>query len=253
MNFYGGGYLYMEKKFTFSQDEGLYTPLKPAKKEKFSSLLRELMDGTQNEKDSKDVKKNEGKKGKEIMQLANGMVRLDETKKADEKNPVEVQPRPLLMPIIQKPKEESYISSDLVINGSISSVTSIKIDGTVNGDVSCDNDILVCGKIEGDVTAANVSLIAATVKGNIICKNVLSFDKDAQVIGNASGKKIEINGKITGNIIVEESAVVLGNATINGDIKAGTISVFEGATIKGNIQIEKSVDSSLETTAEVVG
>ena len=132
-------------------------------------------------------------------------------------------------------------------------MTSIKIDGTVNGDVSCDNDILVCGKIEGDVTAANVSLIAATVKGNIICKNVLSFDKDAQVFGNATGKKIEINGKITGNIIVEESAVVLGNAAINGDIKAGTISVFEGAIIKGNIQIEKSVDSSLETTAEVAG
>jgi cytoskeletal protein CcmA (bactofilin family) len=144
-------------------------------------------------------------------------------------------------------KEESYITKDVVVNGSISAVNSITIDGKVNGNVTTDNDVTVCGSIEGDISASSVKFSGAKIKGNIACKNNISFVKDSVVEGNVTGKNVEINGKIIGNLTAEESALIMGSAEINGDITAGLISVLEGAVIKGNVQVTKS-----ELTPEIV-
>ena len=144
-----------------------------------------------------------------------------------------------------KPREESVITKDVVINGSVSAVNNIRIDGAVNGNVSCENDVTVCGNVEGDISANNVRFQSAQIKGDITCKNSITFDKDAVVNGNVTGKKIEINGKIKGNITVELGAAIMGNAVVFGDVSASSISVAEGAIIKGNIQINRTGDDTV--------
>lgn len=211
-----------------------------AGKDRFSTMLRELVEGPFY---NKETKKNAEKKGEgPAMLFSSGTAVLDDLKK-----PVVGEPKsdsfdnkPYTPVAPSKPREESVITKDVVINGSVSAVNNIRIDGSVNGNVSCENDVTVCGNVEGDIAANNVRFQSAQIKGDVTCKNSVTFDKDAVVNGNVTGKKIEINGKIKGNITVELGAAIMGNAVVFGDVSASSISVAEGAVIKGNIQISRS-------------
>lgn len=241
----------MDKKYIFSQSDDKTAADQPAKKDKFSSMLKELMEvpfytarDTAKDQNKEQKKTPEFREDDGIMQFIGGTNVLDEVKKNTYEEPKadDFDVKSFSNPA-SKPREESYITKDIVINGSISAVSNIKIDGTVNGNITCENDVTVCGTVEGDVSANNVKFLGAQIKGDISCKNGVTFDKDAVVNGNVTGKKIEINGKIKGNINVELGAVIMGNAVIFGDVTASSISVSEGAVIKGNIQITRSYDA----------
>lgn len=238
----------MDKKYVFAQSGEQVVPTEqPAKKDRFSSMLKELMEVPfSSAKETRDTKRPSDKKEDEdVMQFVSGTTVLDEVKRASPVDDRAEQPEDVsFTPVPAKPREESLIGKDIVINGSISSVSNIRIDGTVNGNVACENDVTVSGTIEGDVSGNTVRLLGGQVKGDISCKSGLAFDKDAVVNGNVTGKKLEINGKIKGNINVELSAVIMGNAMIIGDVVASSISVAEGALIKGNIQINRNYDQS---------
>lgn len=148
-------------------------------------------------------------------------------------------------------RDKSYISQDVVIDGSISAVNSLVIDGTVNGNVTTDNDATVCGHVEGNITAKSVKFSGAKVKGDIRCTGGVTLGKDTAVTGNVSGKNVEINGCVNGNLTIEETAVLLGSAVINGDISAGLLSVLEGAVIKGNVAVNKTAAPEKKETAPV--
>jgi cytoskeletal protein CcmA (bactofilin family) len=189
--------------------------------------------------------KNDIKGEDDFMQFSNGASVLDDSKKTGHESAPQSEnsSKPASASFLPK-KEESYISKDVIINGSITAVSSIVIDGKVNGDVTTDNDITVCGNIEGNVSANSIKFSGAVIKGDINCKGNISFVKDSVVEGNVSGKNVEINGTIHGNLKAEQSAVIMGNALINGDIIAGLISVLEGAIIKGNVHVTKSESPS---------
>lgn len=195
--------------------------------------------------------KNNGKGEDDFMQFSNDAPVLDESKKAGYESPTQSENFNKPAPASFLPrKDESYISKDVIINGSITAVSSIVIDGRVNGDVTTENDITVCGSIEGNVSANSVKFSGAKLKGDITCKGNISFVKNSIVQGNVSGKTIEVNGTINGNLKAEQSAVIMGTAQINGDITAGLISVLEGAVIKGNVQVTKSEPSSSGIASE---
>jgi cytoskeletal protein CcmA (bactofilin family) len=205
------------------------------------------------ENDAKSTsEKNDIKGEDDFMQFSNGASVLDESKKAGHESATQIEDtsKPASASFLPR-KEESYISKDVIINGSITAISSIVIDGKVNGDVTTDNDITVCGSIEGNVSANSIKFSGAIIKGDINCKGNISFVKGSDVEGNVSGKSLEINGTIHGNIKAEQSAVIMGNALINGDILAGLISVMEGAVIKGNVHVTKS-ESPSAAIAQVV-
>lgn len=232
----------MDKKIVFSQSgsesaAGDFS----AVKDRFSIVLRGLVKGPFYNRSSK---KNAEKIGDgSAMLFSSGTAVLADTQKPNAKeskaDPSDSKTGYTPAAVASKPRDESIITKDVVINGSISAVNNIRIDGAVNGNVSCENDVTVCGNVEGDISANNVRFQGAQVKGDVTCKNSVTFDKDAVVNGNIVGKKIEINGNIKGNITVELGAAVLGGAVIVGDVTASSISVAEGAVIKGNIQISR--------------
>lgn len=197
-------------------------------------------DSKENESDELDENLEIGKE-EDFMQFSNGTSAADETKKSGfiASSGESTSRQPAATAFTPK-KEESYITKDVVIDGSITAVNSIVIDGSVNGNVTTDSDVTVSGSVEGNITANSVKFAGAKLKGDILCSSNISLVKDTFIEGNVAGKNIEINGSVKGNLTAEESAIVMGSAVIHGDIKAGIISVMEGAVIMGNVQVNKA-------------
>ena len=136
--------------------------------------------------------------------------------------------------------KNSFLEKNIVITGSISSVTTIEIEGQVNGNVTCKNDVLVSGAVTGDISAVNVKITSGQVKGNIGCKSSVVLDRDSFVKGNITGENLECDGKVEGNSKIQARAMITGNAVIHGDIVASRIKIDEGVEIRGRLQVSQN-------------
>ena len=107
-------------------------------------------------------------------------------------------------------KSISFISENIIINGSISSNS-----GSVE----------VLGQVNGDCNIANLTVRESGI-----------------INGNVSGSQIKIRGTINGNIKAD-AVKVFANAKIIGDIVYNTLSIEDGATLNGTCKradMEKS-------------
>lgn len=118
---------------------------------------------------------------------------------------------------------ETVIGPNTVVQGTLSSKGSIRIDG----------------KLEGGV--GNASTVVVGEKG--------------EIQGDISSHIAIIGGKVIGNIVATSSIEMLSNAQIHGDIKTAALSIAEGATFEGNCVMtkEKQVIEMDVSSGEIKG
>jgi cytoskeletal protein CcmA (bactofilin family) len=103
-------------------------------------------------------------------------------------------------------KVETYISADIVIEGSISTSTgSIRIDGKLNGDF-------------------------VNAKGLII-------GEQAKINANIEAEIVIVAGEVHGNIIASKKLEILEKSKIFGDIFSPNISILEGSIFEGKCKM----------------
>jgi cytoskeletal protein CcmA (bactofilin family) len=100
--------------------------------------------------------------------------------------------------------KESYMSSDLTIEG--------KIVGT--------GHIRIAGKFKGDVQ----------VDGNV------SLDAGARLEGHVKASVVSVGGELHGNIENAKRVELLETGVINGDVKAGSLTVAAGSRMRGQVE-----------------
>ncbi len=100
--------------------------------------------------------------------------------------------------------KESVIAADITITG--------KIDGTGN--------VRLAGRFEGDVH----------IEGNLI------IDVGAKLTGGVHAKSVAIGGEVDGNIESAASVELLTTGVLNGDLKAGTLTVAAGSRMRGRAE-----------------
>ncbi|WP_374248234.1 polymer-forming cytoskeletal protein [Thermomonas sp.] len=105
---------------------------------------------------------------------------------------------------VETPARESVIASDLTIEG--------KIEGS--------GHIRIAGKFKGDIK----------VQGN------LGIDQGAKVSGGVSANKVTLAGDLEGNISGAQQVELLSTGVINGDLKAGSLTVAAGSRIRGHVE-----------------
>jgi len=104
--------------------------------------------------------------------------------KAAANHPPEATPaKPTPLPVAQKTTPPSIISSELTLNGSLTSTGEIQIDGTVDGNVTSRSlTVGEKGAINGSVSADTVRVLGA-ISGEITARNVI-LAKTARVEGD---------------------------------------------------------------------
>jgi cytoskeletal protein CcmA (bactofilin family) len=89
------------------------------------------------------------------------------------------------------------------------------------GDLSADEDLLIQGRVEGSVTHTQRLTVGpqGTVKANI------------------KAQLIVVEGTVEGDLSAEKSIFVKETAKVWGNISAPSVSILEGASFSGNIDM----------------
>jgi cytoskeletal protein CcmA (bactofilin family) len=115
--------------------------------------------------------------------------------------------------------KESHISSDLTIEGKIVGSGHVRIAGRFKGDVQ--------------------------VEGNV------SLDAGARLEGHVKAGVVSVGGELIGNIENAKRVELLETGVINGDVKAGSLTVAAGSRMRG--QVEFGYEGETRTKAETKG
>ena len=90
--------------------------------------------------------------------------------------------------------------------------------------------------IEGKIEGTGHVRIAGQFKGDGNVKGDLTIERGARLNGGVRAEKVTVAGDLEGNIESAERVELLDSAVLNGDLKAGTLTVAAGSRIRGHIE-----------------
>ena len=90
------------------------------------------------------------------------------------------------------------------------------------GDIKSEGDFRIDGVVEGSVRA----------KGRVI------IGKEGKVKGSIECSNAEIEGEVSGNLVVSNMLTLKSEATINGDVVIGKLTVEPGATFNATCSMK---------------
>ena len=144
--------------------------------------------------------------------------RFDPPAPAPVNDPPHAASAPTPIRAVESPARESVIAADIAIEG--------KIEGA--------GHVRIAGKFKGDVR----------VQGN------LTIEQGAKVSGGVSASKVILAGELDGNIASAQHVELLQSGVINGDLKAGSLTVAAGSRIRGHIECGWSDKDSKSTATK---
>jgi cytoskeletal protein CcmA (bactofilin family) len=112
---------------------------------------------------------------------------------------------------------ESVVASGLVIEGKIQGNGHVRIAGNFNGDIQVD--------------------------GN------LTIDPGAKVTGGVTAKRVTIAGELQGNIDAASAVELAATGVLNGDLKAGSLTVAAGSRMRGKVEFGWDEKEQRSTTS----
>lgn len=149
-------------------------------------------------------------------------------------------------------EETTVISRNTRISGDVSSFANITVEGSVQGDIKLTKNINVSGKIVGNIECNNAVMAGAQMQGSIASKGQVQMDHDSVLLGNIATQYLDLNGRIKGSVDVGGKAEFKNDAVIVGDITASTISVIDGAVIKGYVNTTFMQESTSNVFPEAI-
>ena len=96
---------------------------------------------------------------------------------------------------------------------------------TIRGKIAGSEDLVIKGKVEGHVTL----------------ESDLTITDSAQLEAEVTAQAIDVMGHVTGNITASDSLVVAASASIVGDVTTPRLSLADGATFRGHVQMDFDV------------
>jgi cytoskeletal protein CcmA (bactofilin family) len=141
------------------------------------------------------------------------------TREPEKTNVAPLSPDASRRPAPRAEMKESHISADLTIEG--------KIVGT--------GHVRIAGRFKGDVA----------VEGNV------SLDAGARLEGQVKASVVSVGGELIGNIENAKRVELLETGVINGDVKAGSLTVAAGSRMRG--QVEFGYEGEARAKSETKG
>lgn len=92
--------------------------------------------------------------------------------------------------------------------------------------------------IDGEITGDEEIIVLGTVKGRIAVKESLIIDRSGTVDADIDTQNVEVAGQVNGNIVASNKVDLKTQCRVNGDIKAPRILIEDGASFRGNVDME---------------
>ena len=100
--------------------------------------------------------------------------------------------------------------------------------------------------IEGKIEGAGHIRIAGNFKGDVHVQGNLTIEPGAKVTGGVRANTVIVGGELEGNIDAAARVELLQTGVLNGDLKAGSLTVAAGSRMRGRAEFgwdEKPVKS----------
>ena len=93
----------------------------------------------------------------------------------------------------------------------------------IRGDLAGDEDLIVRGQVEG-----TISLPA----------NLLTVGKEGQLSATVTARKIDVEGRVDGDLNGQEQVVLRRSGNVRGNIVAPRVTIEDGCHFKGSIDMD---------------
>ena len=95
--------------------------------------------------------------------------------------------------------------------------------------------------INGDIISEGDFRIDGTLEGNIKTKGRVIIGIDGSVKGKIDAVNSDIEGKFSGELLVQETLTIKATAIISGDVVIGKLSVEPGATFNASCSMRGAI------------
>jgi cytoskeletal protein CcmA (bactofilin family) len=92
--------------------------------------------------------------------------------------------------------------------------------------------------IDGEISGEEAITILGTVKGKVAVAQGVVVEAGATVEADIEGQTVTVSGKVTGNVTAREKLELRPESKMVGNAKAPRIVVADGATFKGNVDMD---------------
>jgi cytoskeletal protein CcmA (bactofilin family) len=90
--------------------------------------------------------------------------------------------------------------------------------------------------IEGKIEGSGHVRIAGNFKGDVHVQGNLTIEAGAKVTGGVRANTVVIGGELEGNIDAAARVELLQTGVLNGDLKAGSLTVAAGSRMRGRAE-----------------
>ena len=95
--------------------------------------------------------------------------------------------------------------------------------------------------IKGDIVSEGDFRIDGTLEGNIKTKGRVIIGISGSVKGKIDAVNSDIEGKFSGDLLVQETLTIKATAIISGDVVIGKLSVEPGATFNASCSMKGAI------------
>ena len=92
--------------------------------------------------------------------------------------------------------------------------------------------------IEGELTSDEEVVVAGTVRGKLSAEGPVTVEGGAVVEADIGASSLSVGGSVTGNVNAAERVDLLSGARLIGDVKAARLTIADGASFKGNVDMD---------------
>jgi cytoskeletal protein CcmA (bactofilin family) len=107
--------------------------------------------------------------------------------------------------------------------------------------------------IEGKIEGAGHVRIAGNFKGDVHVQGNLTIDPGARLTGGVRANTVIIGGELEGNIDAAARVELLQTGILNGDLKAGSLTVAAGSRMRGRAEFGWEEKGVKTTPGSVLG
>ncbi|NUQ77279.1 MAG: polymer-forming cytoskeletal protein [Polyangiaceae bacterium] len=92
--------------------------------------------------------------------------------------------------------------------------------------------------IEGELTSDEDVSVAGTVRGRLSTEGTVSIDAGATIEADVAAASLAVGGSITGNVTAADRVDLLAGGRLVGDVKTARLTIADGASFKGNVDMD---------------
>jgi cytoskeletal protein CcmA (bactofilin family) len=92
--------------------------------------------------------------------------------------------------------------------------------------------------VEGEFTSDENVVVEGTVRGTLTTGEAISIGGDGIVEADLQAVSVVVAGQVTGNVSASARVDIQAGGRLVGDVKAGRLTIADGASFRGNVDMD---------------